>query len=316
MAAALFKSTDTSAPALSGSAGSLLALLDACLVNGYGSKSAAGWSKEFSGTNLAVYRPGAGTRRYLRIDDTGPGAGGAREARAFGYESMSDLNTGLFPFPTADQMGNGIFIRKSTSLDTTARAWWLLADNKRFYLFVDPADLTAQNCVTSFFFGDIFSLKTGGDDYCCGIIGRAVENNNSAAFDHFGWVSNYVPYTLNGHYLARTYTGLGTSIAIGKVIDSGKTGYSTGNNNFIAGAVGALTGPNPVDGGLYLSPLWINEPYVLRGRLLGVWAPCHVRPFNHQDTFAGAGDMSGKSFLVLNTWNGGQLILETSDTWS
>ncbi len=40
----LYQSTDASAPILTGSAGSLVTLLDACLVNGYGTKAGRGLS--------------------------------------------------------------------------------------------------------------------------------------------------------------------------------------------------------------------------------------------------------------------------------
>ena len=57
-------------------AGSLVTLLDAIIVHGYGSKRAAKWSKPYSGTSKAAYRNGAGAtaRKYIRIDDSGPGA--------------------------------------------------------------------------------------------------------------------------------------------------------------------------------------------------------------------------------------------------
>jgi len=58
----LYQSTDSGAPALSGQAGSLLEVLDACLVNGYGGKAAAGWGIAFSSGNKRVYRPGASAK--------------------------------------------------------------------------------------------------------------------------------------------------------------------------------------------------------------------------------------------------------------
>lgn len=45
----IYRNTDTSAPALTSvnDSASLTKLLEACLVDGYGSKSAAGWTLEF-----------------------------------------------------------------------------------------------------------------------------------------------------------------------------------------------------------------------------------------------------------------------------
>jgi hypothetical protein len=93
-------------------------------------------------------------------------------------------------------------------------------------------------------------------------------------------------------------------------------GYnSAGPNNF--------SYPNGPDGGLYLSPIWIHHSGSIRGYLKGLWAPCHDRPLNHNDTFSGTGNMAGKSFLVQdipawvqNVSQVGQVHIETSNTWS
>ena len=53
MTVRIYKSTDSGAPTLTGQAFSLISLLLACLVDGYGSKAAAGWTKPYTGTNLA-----------------------------------------------------------------------------------------------------------------------------------------------------------------------------------------------------------------------------------------------------------------------
>ena len=50
MTVTVYRSTDASAPVLTGVAGAMKAVLDACLVNGYGAKAAAGWSAPFSAT--------------------------------------------------------------------------------------------------------------------------------------------------------------------------------------------------------------------------------------------------------------------------
>src|SRR5574337_1914064 len=95
----VYRSSDASAPVLTGQAGSLITVLDACLISGYGSKSPAGWAKPYSGTNLAAYRAATGNRFYFRVDDSG-----TVEARISGYETMSDVNTGTGQFPTTAQI--------------------------------------------------------------------------------------------------------------------------------------------------------------------------------------------------------------------
>ena len=66
MAVTLYSYTDVGAPSLAGNVlGGLPPILDACLVNGYGSKAAAGWAIAYTGTNVRTYRPASGNRYYL-----------------------------------------------------------------------------------------------------------------------------------------------------------------------------------------------------------------------------------------------------------
>jgi len=165
----IYKSTDGSAPTLSGTAGDLVNLLDKCLVAGYGAKATAGWTKPYVGTNKASFRQGAGNQFYLRVVDDASGAGTGKEAKTVGYETMSDVDNGTGLFPTAVQLATGITVRKSLTADATTRAWILIADDRTFYLFVLTADI--GNTYYAFGFGDIFSLLTG-DGYKTVIIGR------------------------------------------------------------------------------------------------------------------------------------------------
>lgn len=51
MPVTVYRSTDAGAPVLSNSNGSLIAVLKACLVDGYSSKASAGWTAPFTGTS-------------------------------------------------------------------------------------------------------------------------------------------------------------------------------------------------------------------------------------------------------------------------
>src|SRR5690349_16189318 len=148
MTVQIYRSTDSSAPVLTGQVGKLTDLLNACLVTGYGSKSAAGWTRAFNGTNQRTFRNSAddGTGYYVYVDDAGPGAAGAREARARGYITQTALDTGTGQFPTSALLaiGTGAVVwRKSNTADSTARAWTLIADSTVFYLFVETGDQTS-----------------------------------------------------------------------------------------------------------------------------------------------------------------------------
>ncbi len=299
----VYRNTDSSAPTLSGTAGDLVNLFDKCLVTGYGSKAAAGWSKPYTGTNTAVFRMGGGNQFYLNLDDNSPGAGGATEARARGYEVMTAVGTGTGLFPTVAQVTNGIIPRKSAAANATTRSWVVVADDRTVYLYVLTAD--TANVYLSFMFGDFYSYLAS-DNYRTMIAGRITENNGSAS----DFLSRLAPAkaALSGHFVARNYTGLGTSAV------AGKYGDSSVNNTALTGNI---TFPNPVDGGLYGSPcfLYVPDAATIRGQLRGFWHQLHTATgFADFDTVSG----SGRTFTFLKQTIDGSsaaFLMETSDTW-
>jgi hypothetical protein len=354
----VFRSTDASAPVLTGQAGSLVALLHAVLVAGYGAgaqAAGAGWTSAFTATNKEAYRNSAtdGTGFYLNVDDTGTG-NTAKEAFVVGFETMSAISTGTGQFPTSGQINltgsapaGALVCRKSNTADATARAWTIIADDTVVYVFIETGDVTSPTCALAFAFGDIFSYKSS-DAYRCIIIGNNAANitNNFGFSNPLGGLltlsnSTFLANTIGGHYMARSWTGTGGSVIVGKHIDQAKMGGGTGGAGTGTSGTTLMTGnqvgigrntlsanifpyPNGPDGGLYLSPIWIHHNNAIRGYLKGLWAPLHDRPLNHNDTYSGTGNMSGKSFLVqnipvatsTNNQDQGQIHIETSNTWS
>jgi hypothetical protein len=325
----IYKSTDGSAPVLSGTVGSLVALLDACLVTGYGAKVAAGWTKPFTGANKAAFQQGIGSNQmYLRVQDDAPGAGGAREARIVGYETMSDVDTGTNPFPTVAQFTNGMFARKSTSLNATARPWVVVADARTVYWFNQPGDTTTTDLLTDSYvgcgFGEFYSFQIN-DAYRVFIIGRPTEGVGANLIGGgLGLRSANVTLADIGHYIARGHTGTAGAVQVGIHGDSVK-----GDQTNLDSA-GIVPYTNPSDGGLYLAQQWIHDPTTaptpsLRGRMRGLW--WFLQPLasvNDGDTASGgaSGELTGKTFLFLKRIHGasnvgsnaGLLAIETSNT--
>jgi hypothetical protein len=362
MTVRVYRHTDGSAPVLTGQVGTLVALLDAILVNGYGAKTAAGWTIGFTAANKRAYQQNAtgannnAAPMFLYVDDSGPGAGGAKEARACGFETMSAITpTGTGQFPTLAQTAIGVgtlVIRKSTTADATARGWTAVANGQTLYLFCESGDILSPNLAANpFIFGDFKSYKPGGDLYAVCIIGRVAENSGGANIDPLQIVApgNNIVYNLNnrhlGHYIARHWTGLGSSVACGKVTDSLKFitfpansnlgGYNGDAATTVAAApngMGAHRGnpvglpfPNGPDGSLWVSPIYLNHSFAIRGYLAGLWCPLHDRPLAHNDAYTVAsGNLNGKTLLAQNipyftkdsTNDTGQCIVETSDTWT
>lgn len=342
MTVRIYASTDASAPTLTGAAGSLTTLLDAILVNGYGSKTAAGWTINQTTTNKRGYKQNTtgannSSGMLLYVDDTAPGAGGAREARVCGFETMSAITpTGTGQFPTAAQSSVGVgtlVVRKSTTADATTRPWYCIANGQNVYLFMETGDITTPTVAAcSLIFGDFVSYKSGGDQYAVCIIGRVAENQSSAQYDPLQlippeqWSATRVTplqQTYMGHFMARTFTGTGGSKKFAKTIDMGKIAESTyanqGTNAFTGGysgeaqttvvACGSAIGynymnvfpyPNAIDNSLHLSRIEITHDGGTHGYLKGLWAPLHHRPLGHGDTYTvSSGDLNGKSMISM-----------------
>ena len=86
-----------------------------------------------------------------------------------------------------------------------------------------------------------------------------------------------------------------------------------------AGGAAYLTYPNPADNSIYLSRVFLgantNATGFLRGYMRGLWDWLHAGGVNDGDTFNGAGDLAGKTFLIIkNSPNQGLFVIETSNT--
>ncbi len=305
----VYKSTDASAPVLTGETDKLCALLTACLVDGYGAKAAAGWTREFDGASKSVYRPGAGSRFYYRVNDAGPGAGTFKEARINGYETMTDVDTGLNLFPTVVQQATGMFIRKSATADATARAWKIFADSRTCYVYIAAGD--TANCHLGHMMGDFYSL-VAGDLYNAAIIARVNENSNTASHDKLDVNSSSITTVVPGHYSARGYLGVAGAHNFGR-----QGNYNVMNSN----TYGSIPYPNPADASIRLVRNHICDVSVpqhcYRGWLRGAWYFAHpIALLTDGELFTGTGELAGKTFEVVKflARGDGVMLMETSNT--
>lgn len=313
----IYTSSDSGAPSLNGNVGSLINVLDGCLVTGYGSKSppSPAWTKPAATiSNITSYKQPAGAGLGLVINDNGSNATSlGEEAWATGWETVTSVTGpvggGTNQFPTAAQLlttGHTV-IRKSVATGATTRSWVVFADSYTFYLFVLTGD--SANVYYSFGFGDIYSIKNSTDAYRCVILGRSTENSaasTSEGFDLFSALNTAV----TGNFMARTYAGTGTSITVGKHGDSTKGSAAT--------YLGTVQYPNGEDADVYISPVWVCENGTpnIRGRLRGLYQPLHaISNFTDGQTFTGTGDYAGKTFqAVKQSANSGVFLVETSNT--
>ena len=320
MPVTVYRYDDVGAPVLSSpSAGSLIGVLDACLVNGYGSKSPAGWTKPYSGTNLAAYRQGSGSRFYLRVYD----GSGTKKASVVGYESMTGISSGSNLFPTAAQHSAGLYITIGTTAAPTGQEpWVLVAVDKRFYLWIGFEFTSASALSDSvagqglFFFGDIVSFKPS-DAYCCQIMA----SNSSRDYNEAAAEISAITTFKSGHFIARNAAG-----AAGAINNTKFSDYYGCKSGTIIGRSAAVAYPDPVSGGINLSRMLVSNgtaTAAVRGRFPGFWAPSNALPGANGDTFSGSGDLAGRVFILLDCASAsgsastvrGRAAIEISDTW-
>lgn len=328
-----FDSTMSGAPALSGTAGALVGVLDACLVNGFGQvtlnslvvqdnvasgtvsaghgfsmirgannvspgvgpvirvagatpaalngdwrladapnsttfsfatdgianqtatgtitaqRAPAGWTKAYSGTNKAAYaRPSPqATAMLLRVDDAP-----AQFPVILMYESMTDVDTGAGRCPDT---GTSYYFGKSSTADTTARAWRVWADHRAIYLL---ARTDANNWQAGLFFGDLGSYKPG-DAYACALIAHPSANATGYLYELAG--------SSNGARLARSYSQTGGNVALAR--------YS---HQRCSSQIGGAGNPYPgIDGAIHIAVVeaWESST-AARGVMPGLWCPVHA----------------------------------------
>lgn len=321
MTVRFYSSADAGAPVLRGATpGDLINLLDKCLVTGYGSKTAAGWTKPYTGTNIAAFRQGAGSNNmYLRVDDTPTATGTAiRSARVVGYESMSDVNTGApISFPTPVQVSGGAHwvTNCAGGVHADARVWYVVADESFFWIrwLNYPSQGESQNgYYETYCFGDIIPLKPGDAAHTV-LLCKTTQMANT--FHSDPWSGQAMNGGVSGNSFglvaARSFTQAGGPIWLGWHTDhvKGSSSFGTGN----------LSYPHSPDGALYLAPVWAHEyhiaPYNVRGIMPGLWVPCHSQGILSQHQyFDGQGDLLGKQFMGWRAWST-VVAAEVSDTW-
>jgi len=364
-----FRSDLTGAPVCNGTAGALIAMLDATLVNGFGLQTAAsltvasgvatmaltatptatvgmvvlvagstpaelngekrvlsttsnsltfastspdgaatgtitvkmapaGWEKVFTGTNLAVYRsPNVqSTRQYLRVDDTT-----TTTARVRAYEGMTDVNTGV------DQWMDNYWF-KSHNADATPRFWYMIADDRTFYLRIE-----ADRQEAVYPFGDINQVRPNDPYAAIGPNGYDVTTTNSGSNDPARVSANVYPFGMgavaqmrmprSGNYLSKNVTAyrrpqIPGPHYVGSTSAFTSSGVTGGTPNYV------LPYPNTSDNALVFGRFNVleNANNNLRGHMRGVFcSPQNLNPhFGVGLTVIdGQGDLAGRKVGVL-----------------
>lgn len=253
-----------------------------------------GWAKEFSGTNLAAYRSAdvTGTRLRLYVDDSA-----TTTARVIGYDSMTDIATGINPFPTTAQASGGLHWLKSSVADATARPWVIIGDSRTFYIYVSRHAATPTHG-WAHMFGDYNSVRSG-DPYAGLLTGHALNDSGNSLAD-IAVAINSVRTVAEG-FLSKSYTGTGGSVAFfAKSAFAISDASSSATSNY-SGL--ALQYPNGPDNGLITAPKYIFANSALRGDfpgLLNTPQLCQTS-FNTGDIVTGTGSLAGRRLMCLRS---------------
>ena len=235
----------------------------------------AGWEEVFTDTGVGVFRstvigPGS-TRFYYRVNDA---ASGHSTAEFRGFESMSDVNTGIGLFPTAAQDGGqGIsFYRSDLS---TPRPWCAIADGRTLYLILAYFNSAIG---TGRAFGDMTPYASS-DAFCAFTIGGSD-------------VYTYLADSSKLHYVPRIAAGTGSA--------------QTGTRRALFSPSGTTHSyPSPIDGGLVLSrPILVSESVAIRGEMRGMMT-CSANPIPSGSMFTIMPTVAGVSGRVCVARDGG-----------
>lgn len=313
-----YKSTDVGAVQITNTNSGILPVIHSVLSTGYGSKPGAGWTRVFTGTNLACYKQGAGgNNRVIRFFDGGLQNNlQARCLKYRAYESMSGVSTGVNPFPTTGQVsGNGQNLGYRHVDNISSPPWIIYASSSFFFMiinFYDGADNYAtRNWWEVCGFGTFQSEKPG-DTFNQVIIGSAQQSNPDYSWVGLCGVPGITSTNTYGIYVERSDTGVAGSKDAHLV---NRTGSYIGSSN--------ETYPSrPSSSLIQAKPqLWCDGFH--RGYIPGLWETFHSYSAlgGDQTTWDGnAGTLAGKSFKqytqLSSQYNGqGTIVVETSDTW-
>ena len=210
----------------------------------------AGWEKLYTGTNKAVYRSThvQSAKHCLRVDDTG-----TMSARVIGYETMTDVDTGVGPFPTAAQMSGGGYWWKSIDATATARGYFFAADPRMLLAAPRASGVGAALSANVRGFGDPIALAPSGDAWATAL--SYAGSNNSSGFDYgaFSGTSS-ASTTIGGAAFPRAFSGLGAAVLCRPVNEAGQPYEISGRH-----AAGLGPGPSSIDGQIKLARVMMAE---------------------------------------------------------
>lgn len=310
MAFTYFTSSDSGAPALTGVNGSLITVLDWILV------TKGLWTKEFSGTNKAIYRPPSGNRYYLRVVHDSAISGASNQATVRGCESATDIDTYTDPFPTvAQRADSSTFWLTSTTTNSTTRAYFGIVTDTYVFICVRAS---SNNAVSVCFFGDTIPVFSGD------VYSTVIFTTNTASISSWYQIAN----TTGRLYYVRSYDGTVKSTTAMPLI-SYAAASQTNFSGFTAPAY-----PHPIDSKMHMEKVALTcygatsssrsatKSIIKRSWFPNLWSPLHSESaVTTEDTFTDSSYNPLSEFVIAssatsNASLGQFFVLEKTNTWS
>lgn len=246
----------------------------------------ADWERVFSGTGKAVFRskvegPGS-TRFYYRVSDGLIGG----SARLRGFESMTDVDTGIGPFPGIDGSQGAQIIRADSSV---AREWVAVADQRTVYFAlsrVSPETYCSH-------FGDEQPFSSA--DLFCASVGAGFYGQLSQA--------------ANATQRPRPSSGVGTAQTASKTAPFGASGAS------------GRAYPSPVDGGMvFVRPIMGIDGVAASSAIRSVFRGlmhCSARPMSGSWIVLPAVDgVAGRVLVVRDAGSADCVAFPVDEDWA
>lgn len=310
----IYRSTDTSAPVITGEVSKLRLALNAILVDGYGSQPAAGWTKAYEdgGNHLVAYQQGAAPFRYLHLNDSATQIADLRGCT--GLSSIS-VNDSIGPFPYLNLAAAKC--RKSVTADSTARPWICLATDSTFYLIIfgnQSSFGSSDGGDAHFAFGELQDSPVADSKFLTFILGATDTSTTSttaattrqALNFNTNFITNAPAGYMSGAYVQAPWPQRFLQI-----------GIVPWNDQVSGGTTSFPTYPDPSTGKLLIARFiaQIEDQFYSVGYMPGVWLLCHpAASFASMDTFSGSGTLAGRTFLIVKT-GAGAVVFETGGNW-
>ena len=314
MAINYYRWDDPSAPSLSGESGKLIDLLDACLINGYGSKTGAGWTKVYydAPNHTAVYRHSTDDC-FIRIDDNQTDHGlNQAVANVRCYKTMSDVDNGTVKTPSDSQISTVYsFIRKSNSANTTTEPWILVENNGLIYFN------TNYNSNTNSAIHTIGKVRyfNPSDTYPYGLGACYTGHTTYRERGYNTWMSASDGYSY--FYTLTQYDGADNG-RLKPMLESAFSGTT-----FIGNSNQGLATVNPITGSHKLLPVILYEVHSAdstrfrRGSLPGAYYPDALKVYSESAFGIELVDSNNDRYvhMISNNYGGGYLFIKLTGTW-